>query len=60
MFALITIIGIFALLVGIALGYWFADFTKIRDLIYQKSQLKAKVERLEDLVAYLENKEKES
>lgn len=57
---MVTIVGIFALLIGIGMGYWFADFTKIRDLIYQKSLLKGKCERLEALVEYYENKDKEN
>ena len=58
MITMTTIIGISAFLIGIGMGYWFADFTKIRDLVNQKAQLKAKCEALKTLVDYYENKDK--
>ena len=54
------IIGISALLAGLGMGYWFADFTKIRDLLIREAQLKAKCEKLKALVDYYENKDKEN
>ena len=53
---LTTIIGILMLFVGVGMGYWFASFTKIYDLKQQNAQFKAKVDRLQDLVDYYENK----
>ena len=51
-----TIIGILALFIGVGMGYLFADFTKIRDLLNQKAQLKGRCEQLEALVDYYEHK----
>lgn len=59
MMVMIAIIGISALFVGVAMGYWFAHFTKVIDLTNQKAQLKARCEALQELVDYYEGKGKE-
>lgn len=56
----IIIIGMLTLLIGIGMGYWFADFTKIRDLLNQKAQLKARCEQLETIVNDYKNKDKKN
>lgn len=58
-----VIIGIVALVVGVvgvAMGYWLAYITKVRDLLNQKAQLKARCEDLNDLLDYYENKDKKN
>ena len=51
-----TIVGIALLLVGDALGIWFAYITKIRDLREQKAQLQERVDMLEELISLCEDK----
>lgn len=53
------IIGILALIVGVAMGYWLADIIRIRDLREQNAQLKARCEHLEDVIDYYENKDEQ-
>lgn len=56
MLVLIIITLLLFVSIGISLGYWFADLTKISKLQNQNAQLKARVDRLQTLVDYYEGK----
>lgn len=57
MVVLIILACLMLVVIGIGIGYWFAQMREIYDIRWEVSFLSARVSKLQDLVDYYEEKE---